>query len=53
MTAVRCPECGRLLGYFRGEGEMICPRCRKDALVVFNTEKNEIKLSRTERRERH
>lgn len=53
MTPVRCPKCGRLLGYFRGEGELMCPRCRKDVLVFFDTEKQLIKLSRTERQERH
>lgn len=53
MTPVRCPKCGRLLGYFRGEGEVVCPRCRKDAVVFFDTEKQETKLTKTERRERH
>lgn len=53
MNPVRCPKCGRLLGYFRGEGEMMCPRCRKDILIFFDTEKHLTKLLRTERLERH
>ena len=52
MTPVRCPKCWRLLGYFRGEGELVCTRCRKNVLVFFDTEKRIIKL-RTERQERH
>ena len=39
MIPVRCPKCGRLLGYFEGKGEIICPRCRKDSKVYFDTEK--------------
>ena len=38
MTPVRCPKCGRLLGYFEGKGITVCPRCRKDAKVYFDTE---------------
>ena len=39
MIEVRCPKCGKLLGYFSGAGEVQCPRCRKNALVVFDTDK--------------
>ena len=38
MTPVRCPKCNRLLGYFEGKGITICPRCRKDVKVYFDTE---------------
>ena len=44
MTPIRCPKCNRLLGYFDGKGEVACPRCRKDTMVVFDTTKNEIKV---------
>lgn len=50
MNPVRCPECGRLLGYFDGKGQIACPRCRKGILVVFDTE---LDIVRTERQERH
>lgn len=39
MTPIRCPKCGRLLGYFEGRGEIQCPRCRKNTVVLFNTDK--------------
>lgn len=42
MMAIRCPKCGKLLGYFEGKGEMICPRCRKDTKVCFDTKTKEI-----------
>lgn len=38
MTQVRCPKCNRLLGYFNGKGVVLCPRCRKDTKVYFDTE---------------
>jgi uncharacterized Zn finger protein (UPF0148 family) len=44
MTPVRCPKCGRLLGYFDGKGEVVCPRCRKDVKVQFDTERNVVKI---------
>jgi phage FluMu protein Com len=44
MTAIRCPKCGRLLGYFKGEGEIQCPRCRKDIKVYFDTDKKIIEI---------
>lgn len=46
MRPVRCPNCGRLLGYFRGEGEVICPRCRKGLKVYFDTDKSIVKSNR-------
>ena len=49
MTPVRCPKCGRLLGYFEGKGEVICPRCRKDAKVYFDTDAKIIKMKIRER----
>ena len=39
MTEVRCPKCGKLLGFFNGKGEIQCPRCRKDSKVYFDTAK--------------
>lgn len=44
MTPIRCPICGRLLGYFNGEGEVRCPRCRKDAKVYFDTKKKIVEI---------
>lgn len=44
MTEVRCPKCGKLLGYFSGSGEIQCPRCRKDTVVQFDTEKKIVKV---------
>lgn len=49
MTPVRCPKCGRLLGYFDGMGEIICTRCRKDAKVFFDTNAKIVRLDRKER----
>ena len=49
MTPVRCPKCGRLLGYFDGKGEIICTRCRKDAMVFFDTNAKIVRLDRKER----
>ena len=39
MNEIRCPKCGKLLGYFSGKGEMQCPRCRKGIKVYFDTTK--------------
>lgn len=39
MQPVRCPKCNRLLGYFEGKGVVLCPRCRKDTKVYFDTDK--------------
>lgn len=44
MTEVRCPECGRLLGYFDGKGVVQCSRCRKGVKVEFDTTKNIVKI---------
>ena len=44
MTEVRCPKCNKLLGYFEGRGEVVCPRCRKDAKVRFDTAKQRVSL---------
>lgn len=44
MTEVRCPKCKKLLGYFEGRGEVVCPRCRRDAKVQFDTEKKKVSL---------
>jgi len=38
----RCPVCNKLLGYFEGQGEMVCPRCRKANTVFFDTEKTPV-----------
>ena len=48
MIAVRCPECGKLLGYFSGEGEILCPRCRKNTKIYFNTNSNTVKRQSVE-----
>ena len=45
MIPVRCPKCGRLLGYFDGKGVVQCSRCRKGVAVEFDTEKNIVKIS--------
>lgn len=37
MNPVRCPNCNRLLGYFEGKGIILCPRCRKNIKVYFDT----------------
>jgi phage FluMu protein Com len=44
LKPIRCPKCGRLLGYFKGEGETQCPRCRKEAIVHFDTEKEIVEI---------
>lgn len=44
MTEVRCPKCNKLLGYFDGKGITLCPRCRKDAKVYFDTGKKIIEI---------
>ena len=44
MTEVRCPKCGRLLGYFDGVGIVQCPRCRKGVKVEFDTSKNVVRV---------
>jgi len=43
MKEVRCPKCGRLLGYFSGKGEVLCPKCRKNTLIYFDTNLKVIK----------
>ena len=48
MTPIRCPKCNRLLGYFEGKGEIICPRCRKDAKVYFDTKLKVVKIKAEE-----
>lgn len=44
MVEIRCPKCNKLLGYFDGEGMTVCPRCRKDVKVYFNTKKKVIEV---------
>ncbi len=44
MTEVRCPKCNKLLGYFEGRGEIVCPRCRKDAKVHFDTSRRPVQI---------
>lgn len=44
MDAVRCPKCNRLLGYFEGKGAILCPRCRKDIKVYFDTERKIVEV---------
>lgn len=46
MSPVRCPQCSRLLGYFKGEGELVCPRCRRGAMVYFNTNEQLIEMKK-------
>ena len=49
MEPIRCPKCNRLLGYFDGKGAVLCPRCRKDVQVYFDTKTKitEVRASRT------
>ena len=44
MTPIRCPKCNKLVGYFEGRGEMECPRCRKQNIVCFDTNRRTIEL---------
>lgn len=44
MTPVRCPKCGRLLGYFDGKGIVQCSRCRKGVEVEFDTKIDKIEI---------
>lgn len=46
MIPIRCPKCGRLLGYFEGRGETQCPRCRKEGRVYFDTVKQLIRMGK-------
>ena len=49
MIPIRCPKCNKLLGFYNGEGFVLCPRCRKDVKVYFDTNQKiiEIRASRT------
>ena len=38
MKEVRCPNCRKLLGKFKGKGEVKCNRCKE--IVNFNTEQD-------------
>lgn len=44
MTEVRCPKCNRLIGFFDGRGEIVCPRCRKKTIVHFDTMEKRIEI---------
>ena len=44
MEPIRCPQCNKLLGYFDGKGAIQCPRCRKGAIVHFDTEKKIVEI---------
>lgn len=44
MTEVRCPKCGRLLGYFDGKGVVQCSRCRKGVEVEFDTNVDKVEI---------
>ena len=44
MIPIRCPKCNRLLGYFDGKGVVLCPRCRKDTKVEFDTKTKKIDI---------
>lgn len=46
MNEVRCPKCNKLLGYFEGSGVVLCPRCRKDIKVFFDTKQKIIRIER-------
>lgn len=48
MTPVRCPKCKRLLGKYKGKGEVLCPRCLKGTIVYFDTELKIVKIEKTE-----
>lgn len=47
MTEVRCPRCGRLLGYFDGKGVVQCSRCRKGVEVEFDTKTDHVNIRAT------
>lgn len=49
MREIRCPKCKKLLGKFRGQGEIKCPRAGCGTLFTFDTEKDEIKILRASR----
>ena len=40
MKEVRCPLCHALLGLFEGRGEIMCRKCRKGTMVIFDTDKD-------------
>jgi phage FluMu protein Com len=46
VVEVRCPKCNRLLGYYEGKGIVLCPRCRKDVKVYFDTKSKVIQIER-------
>lgn len=39
MKEIRCKSCNKLLGKFRGTGEIKCPRTSCNAINKFDTEK--------------
>ena len=50
MKPVRCPKCDKLLGVFRGKGEIVCPRCRKGLKVYFDTYENRVEYTQPEQK---
>lgn len=44
MIEVRCPKCGKLLGRYEGRGEVQCPRCRGNTIILFDTEKKKTEI---------
>lgn len=46
LEQVRCPGCNRLLGTFKGQAQIKCPKCK--ALVEIDTDARKVNI-RTER----
>lgn len=44
-TEIRCPHCGRLLGYIDGRAEIKCPKCK--AIVEAETHEGRPPMVRT------
>lgn len=42
MTEVRCKNCGRLLGWLEGKGEIKCPRTNCGGKNIFDTESDKV-----------
>ena len=42
MIEVRCKGCGKLLGYFKGKGDIKCPKVYCGGRNIFDTETEEL-----------
>lgn len=54
LKEIRCPVCHRLLLYADGKGEIACLKCRGGTLVIYDTDREYVKIKyrHTERPER-